>query len=492
MFKKGGTYINILMTETILKIVQVKGTGVSAKISNVSVENISGVPDSEVSSILKKALSACDTKSAQTILTFPSSMISTKNIDIPSVDPEEIKSIVSLQAARHTPYSRSEIQIGYIPVGISKSKYTKVLLVIANRNMLNKQLALLEKNGLKAKKILFAAEGIAHYYAAHLKRKKDVTPTGIIDIGKDSTDFLVMLKGLPIATRSIPIGNAQLSSEGELALNKLVDELGKTVQSYLQEDIAQSPEIYILTGNDELTKRVEVLLKDKFGWSIKIVPFENIIKASSNILQQLRTSYSGHSFLDVIASSAMIDQAHVDLMPEEVLLQKSVEAQGKEVFKTAVFTLVILVIVACTLGLKWYFRSTFLNKMKDKYSDNRSAVMSLENRAIKTKIVQKFTRERMVSLDTISELYRNIPDQIYLTSVLMDEEGNVNIQGISEIASLVFNLGTQLKESEMFQSVNIKSTTAKKDRGKDVSAFEITLKLNLTEQNVDDALLLEE
>jgi len=41
----------------------------------------------------------------------------------------------------------------------------------------------------------------------------------------------------------------------------------------------------------------------------------------------------------------------------------------------------------------------------------------------------------------------------------------------------VFNLGTSLKESEFFQSVDITSTTSKKDRGKDVSAFEITLKI---------------
>ena len=83
----------------------------------------------------------------------------------------------------------------------------------------------------------------------------------------------------------------------------------------------------------------------------------------------------------------------------------------------------------------------------------------------------------MVSLDAIKELYYNIPDNIYLTNIFMDEDGSLSIQGISEIASLVFNLGTTLKESELFTSVEIKSTTSKKDRGKDVSAFEITLKL---------------
>ena len=34
---------------------------------------------------------------------------------------------------------------------------------------------------------------------------------------------------------------------------------------------------------------------------------------------------------------------------------------------------------------------------------------------------------------------------------VMDEEGNVSIQGISDIASLVFNLGTTLKEDNLFK-----------------------------------------
>ena len=84
----------------------------------------------------------------------------------------------------------------------------------------------------------------------------------------------------------------------------------------------------------------------------------------------------------------------------------------------------------------------------------------------------------MDSLDTIYELYNRIPDEVYLTSIDMDELGNVSIQGVSDVASIVFNLGTSLKESAFFKSVDIKSTTSKKDRGKDVSAFEITLTIH--------------
>ena len=94
-----------------------------------------------------------------------------------------------------------------------------------------------------------------------------------------------------------------------------------------------------------------------------------------------------------------------------------------------------------------------------------------------TKVIQNYLTNRMVSLDTISELYNNMPNEVYLTGITMDEDGDISIQGVADMASVVFNLGTTLKESDFFKSVNIKSTTSKKDRGKDVSAFEITLRL---------------
>ena len=51
--------------------------------------------------------------------------------------------------------------------------------------------------------------------------------------------------------------------------------------------------------------------------------------------------------------------------------------------------------------------------------------------------------------------------------------------------SRVFNFVTALEEAELFKNVKTRSTTAKKDRGKDVAAFEITLKLEWAEEEDD-------
>ncbi len=474
---KNDEYISISLSEDVLKIIQLKGIGLSAKVSHIFAQDVKGISDLDMPKTIQAALKGLNIQSAQVLCVVSPGMITTKNIEIPSVSPNEIKSIVNLQAGRHTPFSREEIQIGYVTLGVYKNDYTKVLLIIANRNILKNQISIFEKAGLKVRKILFAPEGEARFYSEALGLNKESAPIGIIDISKQSTDFVVTLRGLPITSRNIPIGFTQLEAEGKAGQDKLVDELSKTIEAYKTDDIDQLPTKYILSTDDQRTKELQQLLQAKLKWDVEISPYVNFIKPSAGVLEKLGQSYSDTSFLDIIAATAISDEAQVNLIPEEIQFQKSVEDQGKEVLKAATLAFFILIIVAISLGLRIYFENSYLKKLETNYQENKKEVEMLKSRSLKTNIIQDYLNSRMVSLDVMNELYRNIPNEIYLTSIAMDENSNISIQGVSDIASLVFNLGSSLKESKLFKSVEIKSTTAKKDRGKDVSAFEIIVKL---------------
>ena len=60
----------------------------------------------------------------------------------------------------------------------------------------------------------------------------------------------------------------------------------------------------------------------------------------------------------------------------------------------------------------------------------------------------------------------------------MDEDGTVTIDGISETMSQVFSYVKSLDDSTMFKDAKTKSTSTKKDNGKDVAGFEIEFKTN--------------
>ena len=126
--------------------------------------------------------------------------------------------------------------------------------------------------------------------------------------------------------------------------------------------------------------------------------------------------------------------------------------------------------------MKIYFKSSILTKLTANYENTRKEAEMLGRISEKTSIVKDHLTSRLGSLDAINELYSIIPDEIYLSSVLLNEDGSITIQGTSESMSRVFSLVTALEESNLFKSVKTNSTTAKKERGKDVAAFELIFK----------------
>lgn len=486
MGMKYSSVLCLSIDQNILKIAHVKGSGRAIKILQVVSKDISGVPEDQLPQAISSALGDFKVKGALITFVVPQSLATTKNIEIPSVNEKEIKSIVDLQAGRHTPFSREEIQVGYINFGVYNNNYSKILLVITQREELKKYVQLLEKAGAQVKKILFSPEGIAKFYSQMLGLKSTGSPTAIIDIGKNATDFIVVFKGTAIAVRNIPFGKSQMSQEGEAAIQKLTDELAKTMESYQNEDIEKAPERYVVTSVGEHVTALQTRLKEQLHWEVETQPYIDLIKVSPAILNRLGMEASDVSFLDVLAAGTNVSDAKIDLMPEEIQLQKFVEQQGKEIFKTAILGFVILILVASALGIKLFSRINVLNKLKKDYSPTRQEVAALEDLSLRSGALRSYLEGRMVSLDTVNELYSKIPDEIYLTGLQINEDGTVSIQGISDIPSSVFSLGTILKESTLFKSVEVKSTTAKKDRGKDVSAFEITLKLKFAADDPEE------
>ncbi len=477
MFAKSNDYICVSLNDDVVRIVEVKGAGTFAKVTRVVSRDVKGLSEFDLPKVIRSAISGFNVKGSTVLSVVPANSVTTKNIEIPSTNPEEIKSIVSLQAGRHTPFAREEIQVGYVNLGVFKSNFSKVLLVIANKSTLKKQIDAFEKVGVKIKKILFAPEGMANFYSQVVSVTDSSKVTGIIDIGNYSTEFVISLNGKALSTRNIAVGKAQLSMEGQGAKDRLVDELKKTVDSYQSEDIEQVPSSYVLTTDDMNTKEIQEALKLKLGWDARIAPYIDAIKTTSDVTKKLTTDFSANSFLDIISSTLGVGSLQVDLIPEEFELKKTIEDQGKEVFKLFALGFICLVLFACMIYIRVYFHDVALNNLKKKYKGTHEQVVSLENQSMNAMVLENFLGTRMVSLDVINELYRNIPREIYLTSISLNEDSTIKVQGISDVPSLVYDLVVTLKDSALFKSVDITSTSSKKDRGKDVSVFDMVLKL---------------
>ncbi|MDP8264679.1 MAG: pilus assembly protein PilM [Candidatus Aceula lacicola] len=489
MGQRDREYISCLLTEEILKVAQLKISASASKVENLSLSDIKGKSDEEIKSELERILSGfkLSKSKARAVCVVPPSMTITKNIEIPSLEPKEIESIIDLQAGRHTPYSREEIVIGYINFGVYQKNYSKILLVIVNRQVIMRQINILESVGVKVEKIFFAPEVKSGFYAKTLGVFDDQLPVGIIDVNSTFTDFTIMLRGIAIACRSIPVGAKDIIDEGEEAKKRFVEELKQSVESYQSEDIEKIPQKYVLAKKREMTDGIKDLAAATLGASFEILSYDDSLVFSDKA-KKVFDENNAESFLDVLSPSLAYDGRQIDLLPEEIKTQRIIEKQGQEGIKFGALAIILLVLSGAIFISKIYFKSSLLEKIQTQYNETERAAGSLEKISTKTRIIKGYLESRLVPLDVVEELYRIIPDDIYLKSFVLDENGKISIDGTSDSMSQVFALVGTLEDSGIFKGVKTKSTTAKKERGKDVASFEIVFMLESAEDGDEEEL----
>jgi Tfp pilus assembly PilM family ATPase/Tfp pilus assembly protein PilN len=478
MFGADKRYLSFSLNETVIKLAQGKSSGVIEKVARISAADPS---TDSLGQSLKTLLNGFDRK-ASVICTIPVSASTSKTIEVPSSDPQEIKSIINLQINRHTPYSREEVLVNYVNLGPGTPNHTRVLLVIVHRNVVKDRLMILEKAGLSPDKILFVPEGAGRLYSKGLNLKKDAQPLGLIDVSLNAVNFMVVSRGSAIFCRSIPIGMQQLATDSE-AMAKLLEEINKSIAAYSSEDSDTPISSYVTTTDHEIVRNILPALQDGLKANVIVSPYTSFVKASA-VKPKLQKDFADDSFLDVIAPVATVTKCEVNLMPDEMIAKKTVESQSKEAIKTVIGVLLILILIGAAIVSNIYFKEDFLNQtLRAKYKSQKEEVEKLQERLNKVKIVKKYLQSRMVSLEIIKELYRVTPTKIYLNSISFDEDGNLAIVGLSpstvgfsDSMAQVNSYEKALEGSPMFQDVKT-TTSTKKDNGKDIVGFEIRLKV---------------
>ncbi|MFA5794821.1 MAG: pilus assembly protein PilM [Candidatus Brocadiia bacterium] len=151
---KNQTTLAIEINAEVIKIAHLQA-GNNPELLGFASNDIRAASDDQIVEFIRNFTTLNKIKTPNVISVIPGRFTITKNIELPSTDPVEIKQIIQLQASRHSPYSRDEIIIDYLPIGVFKGGYTRVLLVIVNRDHIKKNLDIIERSGLRVKKVVF-------------------------------------------------------------------------------------------------------------------------------------------------------------------------------------------------------------------------------------------------------------------------------------------------------------------------------------------------
>lgn len=444
---------------------------------SVKVVPTTGLADPDIVKAILDFYSGLKAKSPEIITVISSQVVITKNIEVPSVNPQEIKEIISLQAGRHTPYSREEVIVDHIDIGVYKKNYTKILMVIINSKIVKKQLDILEKAGLRIKKVLFAPEGLGWASGRILRIDSHSVPAGFIHIDSDFTEFNVILKGKVIFVRSIPIGRQHLVSDSEKSLAKFSDEVRKSLEAYQNEDIEHNVERLFISGAVDGVADFGNILGEAFHLPVKTVFYEKNVNASLAV-QEFLAQEKNYSLFSLICGLLSCDEAKVNLIPEELKLKQGLEQRGRDLALVGMFFLIAFALFFFLLLTRIYFKSAYLKVLNDKYLLLNKDTLQLEKELVGISTMRKYFSNQGTLLEVIRELSQIMPEDLEFSDIKADEQGRLTTKGTALSMSTVFSFVDSMAKSKYFKEVKTKYTTKRKEEGKDIVDFEINCLLN--------------
>lgn len=471
---KTSDLIGFDLSEDCLKLVRVRLTGSKREVSHIASREVHGLSEDEITACVREMVSKFGVSDAPVYVMVPLSTVITRSIEIPSRDPDEIREIVNLQASRHTPYARSEIITDLLTLGIIKENYTKVLLVIAPRDIIVRHTRIVEKAGLRLEKVFFPSEGMSQACQMIMGGEAKDAPIAIVHMDTALTNFMVVQRSSLLFVRSIPIGAFHLLEEKEVYRDRFVDELSKSIESYTADEAGPNPGTLILTGVVAEMTDLDYLFSGTLSIPIRHQTYFNYFVISDEA-KSAAASSRNVSFFNVIAPLLLYDKMRIDLITEERKLKIEIERKGRQAVRTAVSVMMILLLGFVLLASRVSFRTAYLKSITDRYQPFRDDAKEIEKIFEKTQAVKNYLLKRGYSLEVLAGLYDALPPDVRLLSVRYEDGERFSIKGTSTTMSSVFTLITNLEKSKsrLFANVKTKYVTSRTEAGVDLADFEV-------------------
>ncbi|MFH0827845.1 MAG: PilN domain-containing protein [Candidatus Omnitrophota bacterium] len=464
-------FVGIDLSASNLKICYFRVSSGKKELAALLIRNTNGLSEDEIAKSSLLFIREQKIKKPYCVLCISSQLVITKNIEVPSVDPKEIREIINLQAGRHTPYSREEVIVDYILIGTYKQNYTKVLLLIVNSSVIKKQFVILDKAGIKVEKAVLMQEGLAAF-AAKAFKFDSAGVTAFILVDDIATEFSIFFKNKVIFIRAIPIGRQHLMIDREKASQKFFEEVKKSLDSYQVENIEKPPSTLILTGALEGVDNFDVLLGAAVNIPVRGAPYLAAIPFA-NKFSPAAEEIKGASFLNVAAPLLSLGECRANLIPEEVKVRMGLAHRGKDLMITAVAVLLIAVLFFIMMMTGVYFKNAYLKKLEDKYRNLGSEAERLEKVFQKNNQIRGYLATRGVSIKVLTELYNLAPLDLELNYIKYEKDGKFSVRGTAESRSTIFSFVDSMEKSPYFKDVKNKNTTKRQEGQKEVTDFEI-------------------
>jgi Tfp pilus assembly PilM family ATPase/Tfp pilus assembly protein PilN len=465
-----------------LRLVQIKQSKLMKTVSAVKTEKITSLSDDALSKIVANLSKKILINPKYLIISVPRNLTITRNLELPSTNPQEIKDMIDLQIGKQIPYSTDEVIRDYEITGSNEDGYSKALLVIVHREAVGRYFKILEAAGIKAERVSFSSEGLLNWSRLIEKQKaQGHKATVIIEVDYSTSDFEVILNNRLVFGRSISFGSAQFENQGQMDQwqQKFIEEIKRSVYSYQNEAMGGDIEKIIITGPKMISEGLDKpALENAIGLPVETIDQFRDLSVSEGVLNEYDSSDNKNLSLAALLGLAMtFGEQKIDLIPQELQTERDIQERGADLYVMGLLLVFILAAFSSIFLGRIYSKEWYLGQLKQRISEIQNKTQELNNTIRITEAVKDRIRIRSLVLNLLYEVNRVISPEIHIASISFHGQDSLTVIGVSNMMSEVFKFTNQLESSEYFQNVQTKYTTKRMVENRELTEFEIVCPL---------------
>jgi hypothetical protein len=422
--------------------------------------SLEAASDREISDMIKQIFDDRKVKPTSGILILSRELLKVGTLHLPSVDEQEIASMVSINALRQVPYPKDEIVLGW-RVTSAEGGYSDVLLAICQRNLIRRYIVILETAGLSIEDIRVVSEGSLSWLLDREKTLTVIKELGfILDIHKHYSDLIAFMGNNLLDSCLISQG-ADFLEKGSDNVEHFFNEFKQATGMLPESLLEKRPNSLFIIGAKQRFPKLEESLKGEFSFKVSKQETEQSFPHNVSFVGLLG-----------VGQRPLVKTILFDV--PDIKVKKLWQKKLRQLILLGSLLAYIIIIVLIILGLKIYKSQDELTQLQLDYSRYAKEAEALSSLMQKIKIIQDIKSPENSLTYYLYKVSEALPMDCRIVSFDYQKGFQLVIRGETKTVSLVFDFVSSLEETELFS--NVKTTYTRKIKGKgssEGSEFEI-------------------
>lgn len=367
------------------------------------------------------------------ILIIPRHKVILRFIELPSLDPLEIKGMMEFQIFKELPCQKEDIVSGFRNIGSYRKGFSYIMLAAAKRQYI-KEIAALKK--AKPGNIRLETE-LLYLYLLKKGIARQSKAILILYFCRDYLEIMILDDAKPVLSRGI--GSAA----------EWPEEVKRSLASYKRHENSREIE-GLAVMHDAVIDRghVELAIKRFFPIPYDFYEYKNDLNGADMPLE-------------------------IDLSPMEHSDNALKKSDLKQFFLTFFLLFIAMAVSVSFFIFKAQERNKILLEISEKTGSFREEADQLDVLLKKTMLLKCQRNEGERTVNIIKEYCELMPRDMILTGMDYDDRGVLSCSGTARYMSGVFDFVKVLEKSRYFKKVEVKRATKKETRDRKLTDFDI-------------------